>query len=133
MDGIRRIGSGRPLEAVVGYSRVAVAGRMVSVSGCAPTHADGSSAGGDDPYEQAKAALRVVTAALEAAGASVADVHRTRVYITEASDWEAVGRAHGEVFGDHPPATSMLVVKALLRPEWKVEIEADALLPESRT
>lgn len=114
----------------MGYSRATVAGRLVSVSGCAPTNPDGSSAGGDDPYEQARAALKVVTDALAAAGAAPADVYRTRVYIVEAADWEAVGRAHGEVFGAHPPATSMVVVRALLRPEWKVEIEADALLPE---
>lgn len=129
MDGIRRIGSGRPLEAAVGYSRVTVAGRLVAVSGCAPTNPDGSSAGGDDAYDQARACLRVVVSALESAGARLDAVYRTRVYIVDAADSEAVGRAHGEILGEHPPATSMVVVQALLRPEWKVEIEADALLP----
>ena len=126
---MERIGSGRPLERQVGYSRAVVAGSLVAVSGCAPTNPDGSSAGGDDPYLQAKACIEVIRAALEAAGCTLADVYRTRVYITRALDWEQVGRAHGEAFGAHPPATSMVVVSALLRPEWVVEIEADALKP----
>jgi len=69
----------------------------------------------------------VIRAALKLAGCSPADVYRTRTYLTDAADWEAVGRAHGEVFADFPPASTMLVVKELLRPEWRVEIEADAV------
>ncbi len=122
---MERIGSGRPLERQIGFSRVVVAGGLVAVSGCAPTNADGSSAGGDDPYLQAQACLAV-------AGCSPADVYRTRTYLTEAADWAAVGRAHGEVFSDFPPASTMVVVKELLRPEWRVEIEADALAPGRR-
>ncbi|GAC1655538.1 MAG: RidA family protein [Candidatus Dormibacteraceae bacterium] len=128
---MERIGSGRPLEAQVGYSRAVVAGDLVAVSGCAPTNPDGSSAGGDDPYLQARACLTVIEDALTAAGATLANVYRTRMFITSAADWEAVGRAHGEVFAAHPPATSMLVISALLRPEWKVEIEADARISHS--
>jgi enamine deaminase RidA (YjgF/YER057c/UK114 family) len=126
---MERIGSGRPLERQVGYCRVVVADGTVAVSGCAPTNPDGSSAGGDDPYRQAKACLEVIRSALVSAGCSPADVIRTRVYITDAAVWEAVGKAHGEMFAEHPPASSMIVVKALLRPEWLVEIEADAVKP----
>jgi enamine deaminase RidA (YjgF/YER057c/UK114 family) len=129
---IRRIGTGRPLEAQIGFSRVTVAGDLVAVSGCAPTNADGSSAGGDDPYEQARACLAVIKTALESAGARLADVYRTRMYLTDAGDWEAVGRAHGEVFAGNPPASTMVVVKELLRPEWRVEMEADARVSELR-
>ena len=124
---MERIGTGRPLERQIGFSRVVVAGGLVAVSGCAPTSPDGTSAGGDDPYLQARACLEVITSALASAGCSVADVYRTRMYITDAAVSEAVGRAHGEVFADHPPASTMVVVKGLLRPEWVVEIEADAV------
>lgn len=126
---MERIGTGRPLERQIGFSRVVVAGGLVAVSGCAPTKADGSSAGGDDPYLQAKACLELIRTALASAGCSAADVYRTRMYITDPAVWESVGRAHGEVFADHPPASTMVVVKGLLRPEWLVEIEADAVRP----
>ena len=124
---MERIGTGRPLERQIGFCRVVVAGGLVAVSGCAPTNADGSSAGGDDPYLQAKACLEVIRTALERAGSSISHVYRTRTYLTDAADWEAVGTAHGEFFADNPPASTMVVVKELLRPEWLVEIEADAL------
>jgi enamine deaminase RidA (YjgF/YER057c/UK114 family) len=126
---MERLGSGRPLESQIGFSRVVVAGAMVAVSGCAPTNADGSSAGGDDPYLQANACLEVIKTALARAGCSVEDVYRTRIYLTNAADWKAVGRAHGECFSGSPPASTMVVVKGLLRPEWLVEIEADAVRP----
>jgi enamine deaminase RidA (YjgF/YER057c/UK114 family) len=124
---VERIGSGRPLESRIGFSRVVVAGGLVAVSGCAPTNPDGSSAGGDDPYLQAKACLEVIESALTRAGCSVDAVYRTRIYLTDAADWEAVGKAHGECFAGSPPASTMVVVKGLLRPEWRVEIEADAV------
>ena len=126
---MERIGTGRPLERQIGFCRVVVAGGMVAVSGCAPTNPDGSSAGGDDPYQQAKACLEVIRSALASAGCSVADVYRTRIYITDVAVWEAVGRAHGEMFAGNPPASTMVVVAKLLRPEWLVEIEADAVKP----
>lgn len=106
-----------------------VAGDLVAVSGCAPTNPDGSSAGGADPYLQARACLDVIENALGQAGCTLADVFRTRMFLTRALDWEEVGRAHGEVFAANPPASTMVVVKELLRPEWVVEIEADAVLP----
>jgi enamine deaminase RidA (YjgF/YER057c/UK114 family) len=109
----------------VGYSRAVRDGRHVYVSGTAPIGCESA-----DPYEQAKRCLEIVAGALRDLGAAPEHVVRTRVYLVDPADWEAVGRAHGEVFGPHRPASAMLAVKGLLDPAWKVEIEADALLPE---
>jgi enamine deaminase RidA (YjgF/YER057c/UK114 family) len=120
----RQISSGSPYEGRIGFSRaVAVDGRVV-VSGTAPVWPDGSC----DPeaYAQAKRCLEIIQQALTDAGATLAQVIRTRMYLTDAGDSDAVGRAHGEVFGDIRPASTMVVVKALLDPRWKVEIEAEA-------
>jgi enamine deaminase RidA (YjgF/YER057c/UK114 family) len=122
----RLIASGSPFEPVIGFSRAVVAGHHVAVSGTAPVVPDG-----DPPasaYEQAKRCLEIVGAALEQAGAGPADVVRTRTYLVDAADWQEVGRAHGEVFGDVRPASTMVVVSALLDPRWLVEMEADAIL-----
>ena len=113
-----------PQAATVGYSRAVRAGDSVYVAGTAPVGCESS-----DPYEQAKRCLEIVVAALEELGARPEHVVRTRVYLVDAADWEAVGRAHGEVFGDIRPASAMVVVAALLDPAWRVEIEADAVLP----
>jgi enamine deaminase RidA (YjgF/YER057c/UK114 family) len=99
---VERIGTSRPLERQIGFCRVVVAGGIVAVSGCAPTNPDGTSAGGEDPYLQAKACLEVIAPALASAGCSPADVYRTRMYITDAAVWDAVGRAHGEVSATIP-------------------------------
>jgi enamine deaminase RidA (YjgF/YER057c/UK114 family) len=114
-----------PFADTVGYCRAVRDGRHVFVSGTAPI---GIAAA--DAYEQAKRCLTIIVDALAELGAAPEHVARTRVYLVDPRDWEAVGRAHGELFGKHPPATSMLVVSGLLDPAWKVEIEADALLPE---
>lgn len=114
-----------PFAATVGYSRAVRDGRHVHVAGTAPIGSDSA-----DPYAQAKRCLEIITDALAELGATPAHVVRTRVYLVDAGDWEAVGRAHGEVFGDVMPASAMLVVNGLLDPAWRVEIEADALLPE---
>jgi enamine deaminase RidA (YjgF/YER057c/UK114 family) len=114
-----------PFADTVGYSRAVRDGRHVYVAGTAPVGLESA-----DPYEQAKRCLAIVVDALSELGAAPEDVVRTRVYLVDAADWEAVGRAHGEVFGAHRPASAMLVVRGLLDPAWKVEIEADALLPE---
>jgi enamine deaminase RidA (YjgF/YER057c/UK114 family) len=122
----RLIPGGAPLEPVVGYSRAVVAGDRVYVSGTAPIPLDGS----DPPagsYAQARLCLEIVRGALERAGARVEDVVRTRIFVTPDADFDEVARAHGEVFGDIRPATSGIVVHALLDPRWLVEIEADAL------
>ncbi len=115
------------MAATVGYSRAVRVGDVVSVAGTAPVTPDG----GDPPadaYGQARRCLDIVLAALAIVGAGPEHVVRTRIYLTRAEDWEAAGRAHGEVFGDTRPATTMVVVAGLLDPRWLVEIEADAIL-----
>jgi enamine deaminase RidA (YjgF/YER057c/UK114 family) len=122
----RLISSAQPLEQRYGYSRAVVCGGHVHVSGTVATMPDG----GDPPadvYAQARRALEIIVAALAEAGASAEDVVRTRMYVTRAEDMEAVGRAHGEIFGTARPATTAFVVQ-LLDPRWLVEIEAEAVL-----
>jgi enamine deaminase RidA (YjgF/YER057c/UK114 family) len=114
-----------PFAETVGYSRAVREGRHVYVGGTAPIGSES-----DDPYEQAKRCLEIIVEALHELGAGPEHVVRTRAYIVDAADWEAVGRAHGEVFGRVLPASAMLVIAGLLDPAWRVEIEADALLPE---
>jgi enamine deaminase RidA (YjgF/YER057c/UK114 family) len=113
-----------PQAATVGYSRAVRDGRHVHVAGTAPVGTDSL-----DAYEQAKRCLTIIGDALAEVGAAPEHVVRTRLYVIDAGDWEAVGRAHGEMFGEVRPASTMVVVAALLDPEWKVEIEAEALLP----
>jgi len=116
-----------PYEPVVGFSRAVVVGANVHVAGTAPIPPDGS-APPDDAYEQAKLCLEIVAEALGRAGARPEDVVRTRVYVTDAAHFEGVARAHGEIFGEIRPA-STAVVTSLLDPAWKVEIDADAVIP----
>jgi enamine deaminase RidA (YjgF/YER057c/UK114 family) len=122
----RLIASGSPYEKTMGFSRAVRAGRQVFVSGTAPVWPDGHC--DPDPAVQAQRCLEIVLTALAEAGATVRDVVRTRIYITDAAYAEPVGRVHGQVLGRVRPATSVVVVKALLDPRWKVEIEADARL-----
>ncbi len=119
-----RIASGSPYEGRIGFSRAVVAGSRVLVSGTAPVWPDGSC--DPDPYVQARRCLEIIEQALTEAGVTVADVVRTRMYIVDPFDADAVGRAHGEVFGAVRPAATMVVVKGLLDPRWRVEIEAEA-------
>jgi enamine deaminase RidA (YjgF/YER057c/UK114 family) len=124
----RLISSGSPYEAKFGYSRAVVSDGHVYVAGTAPNMPDGAPPP-PDAYAQARRCLEIVVTALEEAGASAADVVRTRLYLTRAEDHEAVGRAHAEVFGDARPACTGVVVAALFDPRWLVEIEVDAVLP----
>jgi len=126
MSGVVRLNSGSPWEGIVGYSRVVVRGDAAWVSGTT-SMVDGAVAHPGDAGAQTRQALAIVREALERAGFTLADVVRTRMFVTDISRWEEIGRAHGEFFGDVRPATSMLQVSALIDPEMLVEIEADAV------
>ncbi len=120
------VSSGSPYEPVIGFSRAVRVGHRVLVAGTAPVWPDGSC--DPDPGAQARRCLEIIAAALREAGAEPRHVVRTRMYMTNPADWEAIGRAHGEVFGEVRPAATMVVVAALLDARWKVEIEAEAMV-----
>ncbi len=124
---MRRTSGTSPYEDLYGFSRAVRVGRHIFVAGTAPVEPDGSSTPGD-AAAQARRCLAIITGAIGELGGSVADVVRTRMYLTDSADADAAGAVHGEIFGEVRPASTMVVVAALLRPEWRIEIEAEAFL-----
>ena len=122
------IRSGAPWEPIVGYSRAVRTGNFIAVSGSAAVDDAGELVGEGDPYLQAKRCVEVIENALQSAGAELRHVVRTRMFVTDISQWEEIARAHAEGFGDAPPATSMVEVTQLIDPRMLVEIEADAIV-----
>ena len=116
-----------PFEPIIGFSRAVRVGNIVHVSGTGPVGADKA-----DAATQTRHTLEIIRAALEKAGARMEDVVRTRMYLTHVEDWETVGRVHGEYFASIRPAATMVVVAKLLNPAWRIEIEADAAISDSR-
>jgi enamine deaminase RidA (YjgF/YER057c/UK114 family) len=127
----RNHASASPFEPVYGYSRAVRVGNRIDVAGCAPIEPDGTSTPGDAGAQAARC-LAIIGEALAALGGSFSDVVRTRMYITDPADADLVGHAHGAIFKDIRPAATMLVIPALIRPEWKVEIEAEAIIENGK-
>lgn len=122
------ISSGAPWEATVGYSRAVRVGNFVAVAGTIAANPDGTTHAPGDAYAQARRCLEIIAAALAEAGSSIADVVRTRMFVTDISSFEEFGRAHGEFFANVRPAASMVEVRALVNPDALIEIEADAII-----
>ncbi len=128
----KTVTTGTVWENEVGYARAVRSGNHVYVSGTTSTDPLGNLVGEGDPYLQTMQTLRNIVSALEAAGATINDVVRTRMYVTDISNWEKIGKAHGEMFGNIHPASTMVEVNRLIDPRMLVEIEADALIPEDQ-
>ena len=124
------IHTGAPWESIVGYCRAVRVGSHVAVTGTASVGENGKVVGVGDAYAQTRRCLEIIEKALKDAGAGIEDVVRTRIYVTDIGQWEVVGRAHGEVFGEVYPATTMVEVSALIDPDMLVEIEADAIVTD---
>jgi enamine deaminase RidA (YjgF/YER057c/UK114 family) len=129
MDNNRlNISSASPYEPVIGFSRAVRIGNVIAVGGTAPIGPDGKSVGVGDPAAQMRRCLEIAAQVLDNAGASLSDVIRTRIFLVRLQDWQAIGKVHGEFFGDIRPASTMVQVAGLLDPDWLVEIEVDAVV-----
>jgi enamine deaminase RidA (YjgF/YER057c/UK114 family) len=128
MPARQNISGSSPFEPVIGFSRAVRMGNLVHVSGTGPVGADEASV-----EEQTRRVFKIIEQALIKAGGTLRDIVRTRMYLTHAQDWEAVGQVHGELFGDIRPAATMVVVAALLNPSWRIEIEAEAILDRAES
>jgi enamine deaminase RidA (YjgF/YER057c/UK114 family) len=124
------VSSGSPYEGQAGFSRAVRVGASVTVAGTAPLGPDGRTVGHGDPAAQARRCLEIISSALEGAGASLRQVVRTRIFLTRIEDWQAVAEVHGEYFRDIRPACTVVQVVRFIDPEWRVEIEADAVLDD---
>lgn len=120
--------SGAKWESIVGYSRAVKVGNLIEVTGTVATDASGQLQGGDSAYEQTRYILQKISSVLQELGASLQDVVRTRMFVTDISQWEDYGRAHGEFFGEIRPCTTMVEVSRLISPEYLIEIEATAII-----
>jgi enamine deaminase RidA (YjgF/YER057c/UK114 family) len=128
LSNFQRVFSGSPWEKTVGYCRALKVGNHIFVSGTAPVAEDGKTFAPGDAYAQTKRCFEIIESALDKAGASMSDVVRTRMYVVDISRWEEVGRAHGEIFAEHPPVTTMVEISKLIDPEMLVEVEVDAII-----
>lgn len=124
------VSSGSPYEPIIGFSRAVRIGSVIAVGGTAPIGPSGAVVGAGDPAAQTRRCFEIIADALEQAGAGLRDVIRTRTFLTRIDDWEAVGRVHGEIFGDIRPASTMIQVAGFIDPAWLVEIEADAVVDD---
>ncbi len=130
MSDRQRVSSGSPFEPIVGFSRAVRAGPIIAVGGTAPIGADGKTVGMGDPAAQARRCFEIADMALRELGASLSDVIRTRFMLTRIEDWEAVAKVHGELFGDIRPASTIVQVTGFIDPDWLVETEVDAVVPD---
>jgi isochorismate pyruvate lyase len=130
MSDVRRVHTGAPWEVQVGYCRAVRTGQQIFVGGTAPVAISGGTHAPGDAYAQARRCLEIITGALAELGASPRHVVRTRMFVTDIARWAEYGLAHAELFGAHPPATSMVEVKALIAPDMLIEIEADAVVTD---
>ena len=126
----QRTFSGAPWESQVGYCRAIKVGNQIHVSGCAPISESSETFAPNDAYAQAKRCFEIIESALSNLDAKMSDVVRTRMYVTNITRWQEYGRAHNACFGEHPPATTLLEIKALVNPDMLIEVEAEAILDE---